>query len=62
MFEDNATAVAMAMGTADTLNNMLRGIGYPRITPAGATMDGKKLSDSLRGLRDQIDAFLGDSE
>jgi hypothetical protein len=62
MFENNATAVAMAMGTADTLNNMLRGIGYPRITAAGATVDGKKLSDSLKALRDQIDTFLKGSE
>jgi len=58
IFRDDPTTVAMAIGTAGTLNNMLRGIGYPPITAAGKTVDGKALCDSLIALRDEIDKFL----
>jgi hypothetical protein len=58
IFRDDPTTVAMAIGTAGTLNNMLRGIGYPPITAAGKTVEGKALSDSLLALRDEIDKFL----
>jgi hypothetical protein len=58
IFRDDPTTVAMAIGTAGTLSNMLRGIGYPPITAQGKTVDGRALSDSLKALRDEIDKFL----
>jgi hypothetical protein len=58
IFRDDPTTVAMAIGTAGMLNNMLRGIGYPPITAAGKTVEGKVLGDSLIALRDEIDKFL----
>jgi hypothetical protein len=58
MLSDDPTSVGFVIVTATTLGNMLRGIGFPKVSPEGSTVDGQFLRISLTVLRDQIDTFL----